>query len=172
MLVEGGKIDLGHHEGVAKKALSETVSMSEAVQTAVDTTKKNTLITVTADHSHTMSIGGYGTSRGNPILGLSDTTAALPDDNKPYTTLLYASGPGAKIDGVRDDISNVDIEANDYKQQSVVPLKLEPHGGEDVPIYARGPMSALFHGVQQQNYIAHALAYASCVGAYKDRPKC
>ena len=40
----------------------------------------------------------------------------------------------------------------------------ETHGGEDVAIYARGPMSHLFHGVQEQNYIAHVLGYASCVG--------
>ena len=43
----------------------------------------------------------------------------------------------------------------------------ETHGGEDVAVYARGPMSHLFHGVQEQNYIAHAMAYASCVGSNK-----
>ena len=31
-------------------------------------------------------------------------------------------------------------------------------------IYATGPMSHLFHGVHEQNYIAHVMAYASCVG--------
>lgn len=30
---------------------------------------------------------------------------------------------------------------------------------------ARGPMSHLFQGVQEQNYLAHAMAYAACVGA-------
>jgi len=44
----------------------------------------------------------------------------------------------------------------------------ETHGGEDVAIYANGPMSHLFQGVQEQSYIAHAMAYASCVGSNKD----
>ena len=44
-------------------------------------------------------------------------------------------------------------------------MEYETHGGEDVAIYALGPMSHLFHGTHEQNYIAHVMAYASCVGA-------
>ena len=36
----------------------------------------------------------------------------------------------------------------------------ETHGGEDVPIYAGGPGAALFHGVQEQSYVYHAMAAA------------
>lgn len=32
-------------------------------------------------------------------------------------------------------------------------------------VLARGPMAHLFSGVQEQNYIAHAMGYAACVGA-------
>ena len=39
-------------------------------------------------------------------------------------------------------------------------------------IYARGPMSHLFHGVHEQNYIAHVMAYASCVGDYSSPDQC
>lgn len=59
----------------------------------------------------------------------------------------------------------------DYIQQSAVPMKWETHGGEDVAVYASGPMAHLFHGVQEQNYIAHVMAYASCVGENKDHCK-
>lgn len=62
--------------------------------------------------------------------------------------------------------------AVDYKQQSAIPLGDETHAGEDVPIYARGPMSHLFHGVHEENYIAHVMAYASCVGWYSDPSEC
>ena len=48
-----------------------------------------------------------------------------------------------------------------------MPRDSETHGGEDVPIYARGPMSHLFHGTHEQNYIAHVMMYASCVGENK-----
>lgn len=54
--------------------------------------------------------------------------------------------------------------SKDYVQQSSVLLDKETHGGEDVAVFARGPMAHLFHGVQEQNYIAHAMAYAACVG--------
>ena len=56
-----------------------------------------------------------------------------------------------------------------FRQSGVVPLSSETHAGEDVPIYATGPMSHLFVGTHEQNYIAHVLAYASCVGPYPGR---
>ena len=59
-------------------------------------------------------------------------------------------------------------EADDFRRPSIIPLRSETHGGEDVAVYARGPMGHLIHGVQEQNYIAHAMAYASCVGRNKD----
>ena len=51
-----------------------------------------------------------------------------------------------------------------------VPLRYETHGGEDVAVYASGPMSHLFTGVNEQHYLAHAIAYAACIGdaAYKE----
>lgn len=55
-------------------------------------------------------------------------------------------------------------------QQAAVPLDSETHGGEDVAIYAKGPMSHLFHGVKEQNYIAHVMAYAACLEPYKNCP--
>ena len=50
-----------------------------------------------------------------------------------------------------------------------MPMNSSSHGGEDVAIYAKGPMAHLFHGVHEENYIAHVMAYASCVGRYKDK---
>lgn len=56
----------------------------------------------------------------------------------------------------------------DYQPQAAVPLKSETHGGEDVAILARGPMAHLFHGVQEQTYVAHVMAYAACIEPYTD----
>lgn len=59
----------------------------------------------------------------------------------------------------------------DFKQQSLLPFNDETHGGEDVAIYARGPMSHLLHGVVEEHYVAHMMGYASCVGENKDHCK-
>ena len=59
-----------------------------------------------------------------------------------------------------------------YEYQATVPLDSETHGAEDVAIYARGPMSHLFHGTHEQSYIAHVMAFAACVGDYSDPNIC
>jgi alkaline phosphatase len=178
LLVEGGRIDHGHHAGNAYRALTDAIAFANAVATADRMTDPNdTLIVVTADHSHTLAIQGYP-ARGNPILGKAkapDGSLELDATGKPYTTLSYANGPGAleasntqpagtkhfpnfakQFDpaGVaRPDLTNVDTTAPDYLQESAVPMSSETHGGEDVPVYARGPGAEAVHGVIEQNRI-------------------
>lgn len=166
LLVEGGRIDHGHHEGKAKMALYEAVEMDKAITLAGTlTSEEDTLTVVTADHSHVFTVGGY-TVRGNPIFGLAP---ALSDvDKLSYTSILYGNGPGFKlVNGVRENVSTVDITNRSYLAQSAVPLKQETHGGEDVAVFSKGPMAHLLHGVHEQNYIPHVMAYASCIGQNK-----
>jgi alkaline phosphatase len=162
LLVEGGRIDHAHHAGNALRALDDTVAMDEAVEAALAATDaRDTLIIVTADHSHVLAMAGYP-SLNNPILGLADGAdgkPALAKDGKPYTTLSYANGPGA-VDGAREDLTHVDTTARDYRQQALVPLGSETHGGEDVPIYASGPWAHLFQGAVDQQYIFHVMNHA------------
>lgn len=164
LLVEGGRIDHAHHGGNAIRALEDTNAMDEAVKAALAATNaRDTLIVVTADHSHVLTMAGYP-SRNNPILGLADDGTGKPaiaGDGKPYTTLGYANGPGAQPDGKpREDLSNVDTKAHDHRQQALVPMRSETHGGEDVPIYASGPWAHLFQGVVDQQYIFHVMNHA------------
>lgn len=66
----GGRIDQAHHEGRAKVALDETLQFDKAVEEALNMTdRSDTLIIVTADHSHTLTVSGYPV-RGNDILGM------------------------------------------------------------------------------------------------------
>ena len=58
--------------------------------------------------------------------------------------------------------------ADGYVFESIVQMPAETHSGEDVGIYATGPMSHLFRGVMEQNVIAHLMAHAACVGEYTD----
>lgn len=166
LMVEGGRVDHAHHAGNAARALADTVAMDEAVAAAVAATDRNdTLIIVTADHSHTLSIQGYP-ARNNPILGLAASGVGAPmrgSDGKPYTTLSYANGPGAICKAgdtacVRPDPSQQDTKANDYLQQATVPMGSETHGGEDVPVFAGGPGANLISGTIEQNEIFHVMA--------------
>lgn len=98
LMVEGGRIDHAHHAGNAYRALADTQQLAVAVHAAMKKTNpENTLIIVTADHSHVFTIGGYP-QRGNPILGLTQGVGATSPDldllGLPYTTLNYANGPG------------------------------------------------------------------------------
>ncbi|MCH8265378.1 MAG: alkaline phosphatase, partial [Proteobacteria bacterium] len=103
LMVEGARIDHGHHAGIAGYALLETQEFARAVAIALEAVDlSDTLVLVTADHSHTLTMGGY-TTRGNPILGLvvgNDVTGRpdpephLADDGLPYSVLSYANGPG------------------------------------------------------------------------------
>ena len=62
-------IDIAHHYGLSKKSLYETLALEDAVKEAVDLTDSDeTLIIVTADHSHPFSIQGFS-YRGNDIFG-------------------------------------------------------------------------------------------------------
>lgn len=166
--VESGRIDHAHHAGNARRALLDTIEMAKAVKKAYEMTDpENTLILVTADHSHVFTIAGYP-HRGNDILGLTrevpdvdgdSPIPALAKDGMPYTTLGYVNGPGA-VSGVRADLSGVDTTAIGYLQQAAVPMGSETHAGEDVAIYATGPRAHLVRGSMEQNWIYHVMKKA------------
>ncbi|KAK3599101.1 hypothetical protein CHS0354_016358 [Potamilus streckersoni] len=174
LFVEGARIDHAHHDTLPKKALDEVVALDAAVQMAMKLTNEmDTLIVVTADHSHVFNIAGYP-YRGNNILGLVDPISEElgPMDGMPYTTLIYGNGPNYS-NGNRTNLTGVDTTHKDFVFSSAVPMADETHGAEEVAIYARGPMAHLFQRTHEQNYIPHVMAYASCVGEYVtdcDRP--
>lgn len=192
LLVEGGRIDHANHSGNAYRALDETIGLSDAVRAAIEmTSADDTLVLVTADHSHTLNFVGYPV-RGNPILGKvkgaggedgSPGKFALDALGLPFTTLSYANGPGYAgasdrqpegpkryehwVEGVkparngRPDLTDVDTEDPDYLQESLYPLKSETHGGDDVGIWARGPGSEAVRGNVEENTVFHFLLQAN-----------
>jgi len=220
LMIEAGRIDHAHHAGNAHRALMETIRLSDAVRgirkSLTKQEKKETLILVTADHSHTFTIAGYPT-RGNPILGLvvgNDSKGQPEKEPKkdalglPYTTLGYVNGGGytgsvlnKKSDSVshggthfhgefgdgggslvagndwkyinvprqsRPDLSEVDVECENYVQEAGIPMGSETHGGEDVVAYAEGPMAHLISGVHEQNFIFHVMRFASDASQFVD----
>jgi len=195
LMVEGGRIDQAHHSGNAYRALSETVELSNAVRAAAAKVDLDeTLIVVTADHSHTFVIQGYP-MRGNNILGLVRQldSNGNPEPNYrhdklglPFTTLSYANGPGyvgasnAQPEGPkkcceapktftpflkgRFDLNGIDTTDPNYLQEAEIPLSGETHGGEDVAIFAEGVNAYLIRGSMEENWIFYVMADAMRLG--------
>jgi alkaline phosphatase len=190
LIVEGGRIDHAHHAGNAYRALTDTIALADAVRAATElTSAEDTLIVVTADHSHVLSFAGYS-RRGNPILGKvtdrygnADVRFALDGVGREYTTLSYANGPGyagasdTQPEGVkrypheasrfwpaqggRPDLRGIDTTDPNFLQPALLPLASETHGGEDVGVYALGPGADAVRGVMEQHVIFHILLQAN-----------
>jgi alkaline phosphatase len=163
LMVEGGLIDKAHHVGLAHEALNETLEFDTAIAQALAMTDpKDTLIIVTADHSHGLTISGG--ARDTPILGLvpdADGKPKLAADGKPFGILNYATGPGGPpTDEPRFDPSTVDTFDPAYRAQATIPLASAAHTGEDVAAYAQGPGAERVHGLIGQPDIFEVMRQA------------
>ena len=185
LMVESGRIDHGHHAGNAYNALHDTIAFSDAVRAAAEKVDlEETLILVTADHSHVMTIAGYAT-RGNPILGKVETNdgsgapvgePALAADDQPYTVLAYANGLGfadrgdgtdaderygMPINAGRMNLTAVNTEAPGFHQEAMVPMGSESHAGEDISLHAIGAGAERVQGTLEQNAVFHLMIGAT-----------
>uniref|UniRef100_A0A8D8ZEE1 alkaline phosphatase n=1 Tax=Cacopsylla melanoneura TaxID=428564 RepID=A0A8D8ZEE1_9HEMI len=167
LFVEGGKIDMAHHSSQAKKALSETIEFDNAIKRAYNMTKHDeTLIVVTADHSHTFTMAGYP-ERGTNILAKARYGGQdfQGEDKLPYLTLGYNNGPGGRTsEGQRRNVSGEKTDDDNYVFPSGINLKSETHGGEDVLVFATGPWAHILTGSFEQNFIPVAMSYAARIG--------
>jgi alkaline phosphatase len=130
LMVEGGRIDHAHHEGNALRALTDAEELDQAVGAAARLVDlRDTLIIVSADHSHVFNIAGYPmrpanelpyqissapagyqSLAGNGILDIvydidpanGAVSPSLDRNGVPYTALVYGNGPGYR-GGVRVD---------------------------------------------------------------------
>jgi alkaline phosphatase len=129
--VEGGRIDHAHHEGNAFRALSDVVAFDDAIAVALSKVDLNeTILVVTADHSHVFNIAGYPLRPHSElpypvtswpiefadpphhgildvVFHLDETTGAVDfagdRDGVPYTVLVYGNGPGFRGLSTRND---------------------------------------------------------------------
>ncbi|KAI8043046.1 alkaline phosphatase [Drosophila gunungcola] len=173
LVVEAGLIDQAHHRGHARKALHEVLQLNAAVESTLSFLKSTdrldeTLVIVTADHSHSLTINGHP-ERGSSILGFAGKSKT---EQTPYTTLTYGTSyQGFQVDPVtqnRRDPTEDNTSDWEYTQQAAINTDENLHGGSDVTIHANGAMSYLFHGVHEQSYVAHAISYALRIGRFRD----
>ncbi len=171
LVIEGGRLDQAHHAGWGNIALTEYKMFEQSVAKALEMVDLDeTMIVVTADHSHTFTMSGE-TQRGNPISGLvTDINDDLVRDDKglPFTTLHYAnSGAGlygahghATFEGTqRINLEDKNTESVVYRQQAAVQAAWDggTHAGEDIGIWATGVGSDLVRGNIDQHSIFHIL---------------
>jgi alkaline phosphatase len=178
LLVEGGRIDHAHHATNPHRALEDGVAFSEAVTAAREATGDQTLIIVTADHSHTLSIQGYP-RRGSPITGLCESIGGrgledpcLDREGRPYATLSYANGIRNPPATGRRAPTAAEAVTPDHIRETLIPQPMETHGGADVAAYAIGPWSHLVSGTMEQNTLFHIMSYATglMAGAPEENP--
>ncbi|WP_322025756.1 alkaline phosphatase [Burkholderia sp. BCC1977] len=151
LMVEGGRIDHALHGTNAKRALEDTAAFDEAIRVALSKVDlSNTLIVVTADHDHTMTINGYS-KRGNPILDIGrnyrDGQPSKDADGNTYTTLVF--GNGANRPNVRAPVDSATAMNEAYLQEVGVRMGSagsETHGGGDVMLFADGADAKAFKG--------------------------
>ncbi|XP_017865445.1 PREDICTED: alkaline phosphatase [Drosophila arizonae] len=163
LFIEGGLIDYGNHFNVPQMGLDEVHELSKAVETALGMTNPNeTLIVVTSDHAHPLSISGYP-GRGTNILGLNQHDTDV--NGVRYATLNYAVGTNPYLDenGKRVPLEDK-IDDPSFVFPSYITGNIGVHSGDDVGVFATGPQSHLFSGVMQQHTIPHLMAYAGCIG--------
>jgi len=121
LMIEAGRIDHAHHAGNAYRALRDAEALDRAIGAALRAVDlRETLVLVTADHSHVFTLAGYplraagelgyavrsspdewGASSHNHIL---DVVYDIDDEGNvvkstdaagvPYTALGYQNGPG------------------------------------------------------------------------------
>ena len=128
-----------------------------------------TLVIVTADHSHAFSVMGYPTLN-NPILGYSVDQYIKKTPPEKFATLVYGAGSGIQTPankGAPPENANKNFQG--YKYPAATNSSKGKHGGEDVLIFANGPMAHLFQGIRMQSYIGHVMQYASGTGFYRDQ---
>jgi alkaline phosphatase len=189
VMIEAGRIDHAHHKNMAKRSLEETKEFDETIKTVINYFKEKneldeTLIILTADHSHQFTMGNYQTRNLTLFSSILDENmksfaeqerviswGGNKENNESHILPLnYITGPaGSLYSKVRNeteylkfqnDVENGDIEGFSVKMPSEIKTVTSAHGGEDVPIFARGPWSFLFSGVVEQTFIFYVMEKA------------
>ncbi|ESQ78599.1 alkaline phosphatase [Asticcacaulis sp. YBE204] len=153
LLVESASIDKWHHKNNAHRALTDVDELAQAVSVAMaKTNPEETLIIITADHSHGLVLSGYA-SRETPVDGVAkDKTGGV------YSILSYATGPGGHDH--EGELTAAETQNPDFTNPSLTKMPSAAHGGEDVPVYASGPQAYLIRSTVESAYLYQVMKRA------------
>lgn len=168
LFVEDGNILRAHQENKPHKAFQQVQHYSMAFNMGkMMVSETNSLVISMNDVGSTLSLPGYP-ARDTDVLVSAGTS---DKDSKPYLSLSYATGPGFEAyyklpEGRVDPTSVLGDAATPAKEKTCsasVPMTEGVNGGEDASVYASGPWAFMLSGGYEQNFVAHAITFASCI---------
>jgi len=170
LMIEAGRIDQAHHKNFAQRALLEMAEFDRTVKVVYDELVRreildDTLIILTADHSHQFVLGSYssmGQSLFDPLPMKQWKTGSWTQSNSnflpryptaPWLPVSYVTGPGGNWTDIEDEARQNLTHAVDYSVPAFIETKSATHSGEDVAIFARGPQAHQVTGSHEQSDI-------------------
>ncbi|XP_058121992.1 membrane-bound alkaline phosphatase-like [Anopheles ziemanni] len=168
LFVEDGNIRRAHQENKVRKALEQVRHYSGAFNMAhMMGSEQNTLFVSLNDVGSTLALPGYPARSTDPVSSTAGTSDA---DALPYLGLAYATGP-AHSSFYRTTSGRLDPtvvlqgmpEPFERTCPASVPMAEGADGGEDAAVYASGPWAFMLSGGYEQHFIAHQIAFASCM---------
>uniref|UniRef100_A0A8D8FJE5 Alkaline phosphatase n=1 Tax=Culex pipiens TaxID=7175 RepID=A0A8D8FJE5_CULPI len=168
LFVEDGNILRAHQENKPNKAFQQVAHYSMAFDMGhMMVSETNSLVVSLNDVGSTLSLPGYPARDTDALVsaGTSD------QDSKPYLSVSYATGPGFDSyyklpEGRLDPVTVLQNAATPAKERTCsasVPMTAGVNGGEDAMVYASGPWAFMLSGAYEQNFVAHAITFASCI---------
>ncbi|KAK6751474.1 hypothetical protein RB195_003084 [Necator americanus] len=167
LMVEGGNIDIAEHANQMHLAFAELYEFEEAIRKAREMTDPlETLIIVTADHGHAVTLPGYLPVEKS-IFSSDVSTGLNGNHGQKFEVpgIFFATGPGFR-GGFSSD-GHVDEEKSAhplYTHPTAVPNIYGAHGGEDVGIWADGPLADLFSSSLENTEVAYLIKFLLCTG--------
>ncbi|XP_053675822.1 membrane-bound alkaline phosphatase-like [Anopheles nili] len=168
LFVEDGNIRRANGQNKPRKAFEQVRHYADAFGMAkMMANELDTLFISMNDVGSTLTLPGYPARATDPLA----TPAGISDaDNLPYLGLSYATGPAHSSfyrvgTGRLDPLAVLLGMGNEIERTcpAVVPLSEGVDGGEDASVYAAGPWAFMLSGGYEQHFVAHTIAFASCM---------
>ncbi|VDK32922.1 unnamed protein product [Taenia asiatica] len=179
LFVEGARIDHAHHSNSGKKALLDLLAFEDAVRAGTQMVNlEETLVIVTADHSHSFMLVGGQPDRKRSLLDVNTELAPFVSTSIRLKAITTSSSHPAFSGAVNTTrlnltaLSNATLHDIEFQQPAFVPLPWATHGGEDVGVYATGVFSYLFHSTVDNTFVGQAMKYALCLRPFEMEPHC
>ncbi|GMT24759.1 hypothetical protein PFISCL1PPCAC_16056, partial [Pristionchus fissidentatus] len=160
LMIEGGHIDLAEHENKMNLATEELSEFSHTIETIRGLVGEDTLVVVTADHGHALTLPGY-VHKQNSILAAEVETDGMDADGLPIPNIHFAAGPGSKTN--RSTYTEEDRKKDHFVSPAAYPAHWGAHGGEDIGIWTQGPYSWIFSGSMENTQVAYMIKFLLCL---------